>query len=85
MLSKVVERIFTFAYHESLQRNTIGPLNKIIAAEDDDTRGQLLWEWSEVKAEESKYIQIAVRAELTTLSTSTLLIQHSRAVSYSPR
>jgi hypothetical protein len=73
LLSKVVERIFTFAYHESLQRNTIGPLNKIIAAEDDDTRGRLLWEWSEVKAEESKYIQIAVRADMTMPLTLTML------------
>jgi hypothetical protein len=56
----VAERLLTFCYHESLQRNTIEPLNRIIAASDDEARSRLLQEWADIKAEESKYIQIAV-------------------------
>jgi hypothetical protein len=56
----VAERLLTFCYHESLQRNTIEPLNRIIAASENEARSRLLQEWSDIKAEESKYIQIAV-------------------------
>jgi hypothetical protein len=56
----VVERLVTFCYHESLQRNTIEPVNRIIAASNNEARSRLLQEWADLKAEESKYIQIAV-------------------------
>lgn len=60
VVEHVAERLLTFCYHESLQRNTIEPLNRIIAASDDGARSRLLQEWADIKAEESKYIQIAV-------------------------
>ncbi len=60
VVETIVERLLTFCYHESLQRNTIEPLNRIIAAPDHDARARLLREWASLKTEESKYIQIAV-------------------------
>jgi hypothetical protein len=56
----VLWRLLTFAYYESFQRNTVDPLNRIIQSPSDDVRLQLLREWSDIKVEESKYIQIAV-------------------------
>lgn len=60
VIKTIVERLLTFCYYESLQRNTIEPLNRIIATSDHGARSRLLREWAELKAEESKYIQIAV-------------------------
>ena len=57
----LAERIFTLGYHELLQRNTVEPLSRVIEATADDTRLQLLHNWSLLKIEESKYIQLAVR------------------------
>ena len=61
----VLERLPTFAYYESFRRNTVEPLNNILSSSDDDVRIQLFHEWSDIKAEESKYIQIAVRTFLS--------------------
>ena len=64
LIERVAERLLTFCYHESFQRNTIEPLTRIIAAADHDARSHLLREWADLKAEESKYIQIAVSKPL---------------------
>jgi len=65
----VVERLVTFCYHESLQRNTIEPVNRIIAASNNEARSRLPQEWADLKAEESKYIQIAGGFLFTTVAT----------------
>ena len=54
------ELVFTLLYHEMLKRNTLQPLQEIIDASDEDTREQLLREWSRTKEGESSYIQLAV-------------------------
>ncbi|KPI39938.1 uncharacterized protein AB675_11377 [Cyphellophora attinorum] len=65
----VLWRLLTFAYYESFQRNTVDPLNRIIQAPNDDVRLQLLREWSDIKVEESKYIQIAGGFLFTTVAS----------------
>lgn len=50
--------IWTFFYHHLHKRTTIDPLTKIASAGDSELR-VLFVEWSELKRNESKYIQIA--------------------------
>ena len=54
------ELFWTFFYHEMLKRTTTEPLQKIAKEDDSAKLGSLFREWSQVKSNESKYIQVAV-------------------------
>lgn len=59
LVGRASELFWVYFYHEMLDRNTIKPL-QIIGQSDDDQVVRLLGQWTRLKAEESKYIQLAV-------------------------
>lgn len=55
-----VELFATLFYHDMLKRITTEPLKELGREDDPDKLGSHFREWSRMKSNESKYIQIAV-------------------------
>jgi hypothetical protein len=71
-----MELFWTFFYHDLLYRNTINPLKEVIEQPNNDIAAARLAKWATRKADESKYIQLAVWSYLSVLVG---LSDHSRA------
>ena len=55
---------FTFFYHKFFQRNTLRPVQRIIAEPDPAARRRFVRDWAATKLRESQYVQVAVRCPL---------------------
>jgi len=72
-LEKLLALFWTFFYHEMLKRTTIEPLMAIAREEDPDQLRSLFREWSQVKSNESTYIQIAASHTCVSLRNHLLI------------
>jgi len=59
-LERALQFFFTFFYHDMLKHTTTEPLKATAQETNPHKLGSFFREWSQVKSNESKYIQIAV-------------------------
>ena len=79
----MLENVMTLLYHQMLNRNTIRPLQRIIAETDLPTRLTMTQRWANAKASECIYIQLAVGSLKRPHSCNKRLTKKHRVVSSS--